>query len=139
MFWYLLAGLPVERAALYHEWHGYLIMWVMIAIVVCYGFGGLTSRPFDAPFCMCDVNPIAGLVAFVCNVLLTLLSLPAVRRKHWERFLLLGHLQLLFPFFWGLLIYDRVSVFPWTVLSFAQWGFSDMNLRVFMKVLASRP
>merc|ERR550537_673942 len=49
MFWYMLAGLPVERAALYHQRHGYLMQFVYMAVWICYAVGGLTTRHFTSP------------------------------------------------------------------------------------------
>ena len=84
MFWIMLAGLPLERAAAYHAWHGYLMQLVYMAVWICYAIGGLTTRHLTSPFCMCDVNPLAGLLGLVFSTLLTLTSLPWVRRKKWE-------------------------------------------------------
>ena len=47
----------------------------------------------------------------------------------------MGHMQLLFPLFWAVLINNRVAVFPWFVVTAAQWGMSDVALRFYMKVL----
>lgn len=135
MFWIMLAGLPLERAAAYHAWHGYLMQLVYMAVWICYAIGGLTTRHLTSPFCFCDVNPLAGLLGLVFSTLLTLTSLPIVRRTKWEYFYLMGHLQLLFPLLWGVLINNRVAVFPWFVATTAQWGMSDIAIRFFMKVL----
>lgn len=135
MFWYMLAGLPVERAALYHQRHGYLMQFVYMAVWICYAVGGLTTRHFTSPFCFCDVNPLSGLIGLVFSTLVTLSSLNIVRRKNWEAFYLMGHIQLLFPLLWATLINNRVAVFPWFVAGAAQWGMSDLSLRFFMKVL----
>ena len=137
MFWYLLAGLPVERSAAYHAWHGYLMTLVYVAIWICFAIGGLTYRHFTSPFCFCDVNPLAGLIGLVFQLLITATSLPIVRRKNWEYFYLMGHLQLLFPLLWAQLFNNRLAAFPWFVAGAAQWGMSDMSLRFFMKVLQS--
>ena len=37
--------------------------------------------------------------------------------------------------FWATIIYDRVQIFPWAVLTLAQWGGSDLPLRFFQKVM----
>jgi len=135
MFWVLLAGLPVERSAAYHAWHGYLMQLVYMAVWICYAIGGLTTRHFLSPFCFCDVNPLSGIIGLFFSTVLTLMSLPIVRRKYWEYFYLMGHMQLLFPLFWAVLINNRVAVFPWFVVTAAQWGMSDVALRFYMKVL----
>ena len=75
--------------------------------------GGLTTRHFTSPFCFCDVNPLSGLIGLAFSTLLTVASLNVVRRKQWEYFYLMGHLQLLFPLLWAVLINNRVAVFPW--------------------------
>jgi hypothetical protein len=135
MFWFILAGLPVERAAAYHSLHGYLMCSVHIAAWICFAIGGLTYRPMLAPFCTCTLNPIPGLVSLVANIFIVLMSLPIVRRKNWEMFYLMGHLQLIPMITFGALFFDRVNIFPWLVLSFAQWGWADIPLRLFMKVM----
>lgn len=80
---------------------------VHIVIWICYGIGGLTYRPMLAPFCSCTVNPIPGLIALIANILLVLMALPVVRRKRWEMFYLMGHLQLIPMVTFGTLFYDR--------------------------------
>ena len=77
----LLAGLPVERSAAYHAWHGYLMQLVYMAVWICYAIGGLTPRHFLSPFCFCDVNPLSGIIGLFFSTVLTLMSLPIVRRK----------------------------------------------------------
>ena len=134
MFWIMLGGLPVERAIAYHNWHGYLMTLVYITIWICYAIGRLTTRQFLSPFCLCDNNPLAGLLGLIFQCLITLTALPIVRRKHWEYFYLMGHWQLLFPLIWAVLFNNRIAAFPWVALSTAQWGMSDLALRIFMKV-----
>ena len=88
-----------------------------------------------APFCTCTLNPIPGLVSLVANIFIVLMSLPIVRRKNWEMFYLMGHLQLIPMITFGALFFDRVNMFPWLVAAFAQWGWADIPLRLFMKVM----
>ena len=83
--WFWLAGLPVERAAAYHAYHGYTMAAFIIVAWICYGIGGFGPRSLTAQFCFCDVNPMGGLIAAICTVPLTLMSLPIVRRKYWAR------------------------------------------------------
>ena len=47
----------------------------------------------------------------------------------------MGHLQLIPMITFGALFFDRVNVFPWLVLAFAQWGWADIPLRFYMKVM----
>lgn len=56
-----------------------------------------------------------------------------MRRRYWEYFYLMGHFQLIFPMLWGMFFNDRVSIFPYYVVAFAVWGWSDLPLRIFMK------
>ena len=134
MWWWWLAALPVERASVYHNYHGYAMCLVLIAAWICYAIGGLTTRGLTSRFCFCDINPLGGLISLICQCLLTMMSLPIVRRKYWEYFYLMGHFQLLFPMMWGMFFYDRVSILPFYVVSFATWGWSDLPMRAFMKV-----
>jgi NAD(P)H-flavin reductase len=135
MFWFILTGLPVERAARYHELHGYLLAGVHVAEWICFAIGGLTYRPLLAPFCTCSLNPIAGIISLVCNVMIVFTSLPMVRRKNWDMFYLMGHFQLIPMISLSALLHDRVNFFPWLVAAFAMWGYSDIPLRAYMKVM----
>lgn len=135
MWWWWFAGLPVERAAAYHAWHGYCQTGLLVTAWICYAIGGLTTRHLTARFCFCDINPLAGLIACICQVLITIQSLPQVRRKNWEMFYLMGHFQLLFPIFWGTLLNDRVAMFPYFVITIFTWGWGDMMIRGYMKVV----
>jgi len=132
--WWWLAGLPQERALSYHNFNGYFLCLALITAWICYAIGGLTTRHLTSPFCFCDINPLAGLIALGAQCILTLMSLPFVRRKHWEYFYLMGHFQLIFPMLWGMFFNDRIAIFPWYVISFATWGWSDLPMRAYMKV-----
>jgi hypothetical protein len=112
MFWFILTGLPVERAAEYHAYHGYLMCIVHVAVWICFAFGGLTYRPLLSPFCTCTLNPIPGLVSLVANIFIVFMSLPKVRRKNWEMFYLMGHLQLIPMITFGAFFYNRMCWNP---------------------------
>ena len=134
-FWFSFTGMPMERAVAYHAAHGYASVVIAIAAWVFFAIGGLTTRTFSSDLCMCDTNPVAGVVSVVCLCLLVLMSSAPIRRKNWEAFYLMGHFSLIFPMFWATIIYDRVQIFPWAVLTLAQWGGSDLPLRFFQKVM----
>jgi hypothetical protein len=134
MWWWWFAGLPLERLSTYHNHHGYFMCLVLVTAWICYAIGGLTTRTLTSRFCFCDINPLGGLIALICQVLLTLMSLPIVRRKYWEYFYLMGHFQLLFPMMWGMFFNNRVEIVPFYVLSFMTWGWTDLPMRIYMKV-----
>ena len=108
---------------------------VNLLAVVCFFVGGLTYRPIDAPFCTCTINPIPGVVSLVANIGVVALALPFMRRKHWEWFYLMGHFQLIPMVSFGALLFDRLTVFPWLALGFAMWGWSDLPMRFYQKVM----
>ena len=99
-FWYIVTGLPIERAAAYHEYHGYVMNLILIGAWTSWAMGGLTTRTFSSQLCLCDVNPAAGVALLVFSTIQTIGALPYVRRKYWG-FFYFPHIQLVFAVAWS--------------------------------------
>lgn len=92
--WLPIFGVSFERALKLHRWAGWVTFWLAMLHALLM-FIAYADSPLKMDFIFLwlpsdAVNPLAGFLAGLCIVVLTLLALDPVRRKAYELFLA-GH------------------------------------------------